>query len=75
MKITLEATGTIDTIQGTIPARIWTGTTEAGVPVKAWIAVIQPQTDDEKLLADFTGELRLMPVMRELVSFDIRMVT
>jgi hypothetical protein len=32
MKITLEATETIDTVQGKIPARIWTGTTDAGVP-------------------------------------------
>ena len=43
MKITLEATATVDTVAGKIPARIWEGTTESGVPVKAWIAVIQPQ--------------------------------
>ena len=74
MKITLEATGTVDTVGGTIPARIWQGTTESGVPVKAWIAVIQPQTDDEALLEQFGKELKEVPASRELTSFDIRLV-
>lgn len=43
MKITLQATATVDTVGGKIPARIWEGSTESGVPVKAWIAVIQPR--------------------------------
>jgi hypothetical protein len=44
-------------------------------PVRAWIVVIQPQTDDEQLLADFTRALKLIPVRRELASFDLRLAT
>ena len=74
MKITVEATSTIDTIDGKIQARIWSGTTESGVPVKVWIAAIQPQTDDETALAQFGQDLREVPGNRQLTSFDIRMV-
>jgi hypothetical protein len=74
MKITLEATSTVDTIDGKVQARIWTGATETGVPVKAWIALIQPQTHDETALSEFGRELGAVPASRELVSFDIRMI-
>lgn len=74
MKITLEPTATIDTVAGKIPARIWEGTTDAGVPVKAWVAVIQPQTHDPDVLAEFERWLKEVPAKRELTSFDIRLV-
>lgn len=74
MKITLEPTATVDTIQGKVQARIWVGATEGGIPVKAWIAVIQPQTHDEAALAEFGRLMKEVPASRELVSFDIRMV-
>lgn len=74
MKLTIEATATVDTVGGKIPARIWTGTTESGIPIKAWIALIQPQTHDETALAEFAREMKEVPASRELVSFDIRMV-
>jgi hypothetical protein len=73
MKLTLEPTATIDTIGRTISARIWEGHTDTGVPVKAWIAVVQPQTDDEALLAAFAQRLKEVPASRELTSFDIRL--
>ena len=74
MRITLEATATVDTVQGKVPARIWVGQTESGVPVKAWIAVIQPQTHDETALAEFAREMKEVPAKRELSTFDIRLV-
>lgn len=74
MQVTLRATGIVDTVAGKVPARIWEGTTAEGVPVKAWIAVIQPQTDDPALLEQFGAELREVPATRELVSFDVRML-
>jgi hypothetical protein len=74
MKITLEPTATIDTIEGKIPARIWIGHTESGIPVKVWIAVIQPQTHDEAQLAEFGRLLKEVPAKRELSTFDIRLV-
>lgn len=74
MKLTLTPTATVDTVDGKIPARIWEGTTDAGVPVKAWIALIQPQTDDEALLVAFDEELKEVPAIRELTSLNIRLV-
>ena len=74
MEITLRATGQVDTIGGRIQARIWEGTTESGVPVRAWIAVIQPQTHDEAQLATFDAELKSVPYERRLASFDMRLV-
>jgi hypothetical protein len=73
MRITLDATDTVDTIDGKIQARIWQGTTDAGVAVKAWIVVIQPQTHDLESLAAFDAELKLIPAARRLVSFDLRL--
>jgi hypothetical protein len=73
VKVTLEATSTVDTVGGKIPARIWVGATESGIPVKAWLAVIRAETDDETALAEFDRELRSVPASREFVSFDIRM--
>jgi hypothetical protein len=74
MRITIEAIETIDTVQGLIPARIWIGQTDSGVPVKAWLAVIQPQTDDPALLESFALELKQVPMTRQLTSFDLRLV-
>ncbi len=73
MKVVLEATATVDTVGGKISARIWEGTTDAGIPVKAWIAVIQPQTHDEAALTEFAKALKEVPAKRELTSFDIRL--
>lgn len=74
MKLALEPTDRIERVEGT-PCRVWTGTTEAGTPVLAWIAILQPQTHDPDQLAAFDAALRDMPYRRELVSFDYRMVS
>ncbi|MCJ2069624.1 hypothetical protein MKK75_12630 [Methylobacterium sp. J-030] len=73
MKLTLEPTDRIEDVRGT-PCRVWSGTTDAGTPVLAWIPAVQPQTHDPDELAAFEAELRKMPYRRELVSFDLRMV-
>lgn len=74
MKITLQPTGDFERVEGT-PCRVWTGETDAGVPIKAWVAIVQPQTHDEAQLAAFEATLKEMPYRRELVSFDHRMVS
>ena len=74
MKLNLEPTGRIETVEGT-PCRIWTGTTDGGVPVHAYIAVIQPQTHDPDAIATFEAALEEVPYERHLVSFDLRMAT
>lgn len=73
MKLTLEPTDRVETVQDT-PCRVWSGTTDTGTPVLAWIPTVQPQTHDPDELAAFEAALREMPYRRELVSFDLRMV-
>ncbi len=72
MKLTLEPTATLDTVQG-VPCRQWKGTTEDGIEVIAWIATVQPQTHDAEKLKAFEQQLKDMPYRRELVSFDVRL--
>ena len=74
MKLTLEPTGRIETINGQ-PHRVWQGSDADGTPVFAWIRTVQPQTHDERRLAAFDAALKALPQpLRELVSFDLRMV-
>lgn len=74
MKLAIDATAVFETVQGT-PCRVWEGRTEDGTPVKAWVAILQPQTHDPERLAAFEAALREMPYRRELVSLDMRMAT
>lgn len=73
MKLTLGPTGIIEPVNGQ-PHRIWQGQTDKGVPVKAWIITVQPQTHDAEALADFERELREVKAERRLVSMDMRVV-
>ncbi len=74
MKLTLEPTPTIQSIDGT-PCRLWTGTTETGIPVHAYIRCVSPQTHDAEAKAQFGRELRELPVPRRSgMSFDIRFI-
>ncbi|WP_449255155.1 hypothetical protein [Bosea sp. (in: a-proteobacteria)] len=74
MKLTLEPTGIIETVEGT-PCRLWTGADENGTPVHAYVATMQPQTHDPERLAAFAAALEEVPLVRQLVYFDIRMAT
>lgn len=60
MKLVLESTTTVTelvTHDGTVPARVWEGHTEDGVPVLAWITRVSPQTHDPDAEAAFAREL------------------
>jgi hypothetical protein len=57
MKITIESTARVVTLNGVIPARVWQGATEAGVPVVCFLTRISPQTDDPAAIAVFDAEL------------------
>lgn len=74
MKLTLTPTAARETVQGT-PCRLWAGTTDDGVPVVAYVAVVLPQTHKPDALAAFDAALEAMPYERELVSFALRMAT
>jgi len=71
MKITVEATGQIQTVNGR-PARLWKGKTESGVEVRCWIALIEVRKDEDS--TQFERELREVKVERQLVSFDMRIL-
>jgi hypothetical protein len=73
MKITIEnTTKMVELSNGGagVPARVWEGTTEDGVPVYVYVTRISPQTEDvmalvtnatepEEVLVRFSRELRL----------------
>jgi hypothetical protein len=71
MKLSIEATGTIERVNGH-PARVWKGTTESGIEVTCWIPIIRVRRDADN--TQFERELREIEVNRELVSIDMRMV-
>lgn len=64
MKITIEPTDELFEAQILVPAdgpqlcRKWTGVTDDGVEVHAWILAVSPQTHDEGTALRFATELR-----------------
>jgi sulfopyruvate decarboxylase TPP-binding subunit len=71
MKLTIEATGTIERVHG-MPARVWQGRTESGIEVTCWIPIVRVRRDAD--CSEFERELKEIEVTRELVAFDMRMV-
>jgi hypothetical protein len=71
MKITVEATGKFETVNG-VQARLWKGKTESGIEVQCWIALVQVHKDQDQ--TEFLRELQAVKPERQLVSFDMRMV-
>lgn len=72
MKLTLEPTDRVHGIDGT-KCRLWKGTTEGGVPVHAYIAIVSPQTHDAAVAEIFAAELNAMPEPRVTgVTYDLR---
>jgi hypothetical protein len=74
MKLTLEPTDKIQSIDGS-PSRLWTGVTEKGVPVHAYIRCVSPQTHDAEANAEFSRALQELPKpRREGITFDMRFI-
>lgn len=71
MKVTLESTTQTTTVNG-VPARIWQGTTESGIPVSCLITRIAAHADND--LSQFEAELTECkePTMEGV--FPLRMV-
>lgn len=57
MKITIQNTDKVVELNG-VPARVWEGETESGVPVICHVSLISPQTHDQDANAQFERELR-----------------
>lgn len=77
MKVTLEQTTKIvelRTATGVVPARIWEGVTDSGIPVHAFITRIAVHKDQDQ--ADFERELREQRAPTPLVDevYPARMV-
>lgn len=72
MKLTIEPTNDFERVDGRM-CRVWIGTDENGTPVRASIAVVQPQTHDAAQLASFDAELKALPRPgRRVVVTDLR---
>ena len=72
MKIELEPTADIQEVNGN-SCRIWEGKTDKGVPVKAWVATVSPQTHDEAVNAEFARELREVKGEYRAHAYDLRL--
>lgn len=57
MKITIQNTDKTVKLNG-LPARIWEGHTDSGVPVICYVSLISPQTHDAAVNMQFESELR-----------------
>ncbi|HLK38813.1 MAG TPA: hypothetical protein VKU41_18755 [Polyangiaceae bacterium] len=72
MKVTLESTDKVVTLDG-VPARVWQGHTERGVPCHAFIALVG--VDREADHAEFERDLVERATPRaELQAYPARMV-
>lgn len=59
MRVTLESTTKVVTLvteAGSVPARLWEGTTESGIPCHAFITRIAARSDSD--LSEFQRELQ-----------------
>jgi hypothetical protein len=60
MKLALTPTSVMQFIDG-VQCRRWTGVTDRGVAVHAYVAVIMPLTNDEAVLRDFEHAFQKLP--------------
>lgn len=75
MKVTLESTATITTVTVNgveVPARIWQGTTEKGVPCHAYVTRILVHKDHD--VGEFARDLQEHADLRpDLQGLDLRL--
>lgn len=72
MRITIESTEKIVTLNG-VPARVWQGETESGIPVHCFVTRIAVEADKD--CSQFERELQEHAAPRpEVTAIDPRMV-
>lgn len=77
MKIVLQSTAELVTFRSqgrSTPVRVWVGQTESGVPVRAFVASIQPQTHDPAAHAQFQRELEETEGAEQPLTIDLRFI-
>lgn len=65
MRITVESTDKIVTLNG-VPARVWEGKTERGVPIHCFITRIAVHNDEDH--SQFDAELKEQPAPKVALS-------
>jgi hypothetical protein len=74
MKITIENTANFAELDG-VPARIWEGETDTGIPVIAFVTRISPQTNDAAALERFAAELtEVRPPSAAVEAIPLRLI-
>ena len=72
MKIEIESTDKIVELNG-VPARIWDGKTDSGIPVHCFVTRISPQTNDN--IEQFEKELmETKAPSTAIASYPLRMI-
>lgn len=70
MKITIESTSVITTIEG-VKVRLWEGTTERGAPCKVFVRMIAAEIGREE---ELERELLELPQPAELRTLSLRQI-
>ena len=74
MKIEIENTNVIVAVDG-VPARVWEGKTESGVPVHVFVTRISPQSNEKSDIAIFEKELQETKAPSpEVRAYPLRMI-
>lgn len=72
MKIWLESTDKVVSVNG-VPARVWEGTTESGIPVHAFVTRIATLSDGD--LSQFEAELKkCRPPSADVEAIPLRLI-
>jgi hypothetical protein len=72
MKLQIESTDRVVTIDG-VPARVWEGTTESGIPCICFVTRVAVHNDHDS--SQFARELlEQRPPSPEAASFPLRMI-
>ena len=72
MKIEIQNTTKIVELNG-VPARVWEGTTESGIPVHCFVTRISPQSHEN--IEDFESELQeVSPPSAGVQAYPLSMI-
>jgi hypothetical protein len=72
MRITIESTSKVVTLNG-LPARIWEGKTDSGIPCHVYVTRIAVDRDDDS--AEFERELQEhKPPSEEIEAIPLRLI-
>jgi hypothetical protein len=75
VKLTIESTSTIVTINGNVQARVWQGKTEGGVPVELLVTRIAVPNSAPEEQERFARELREQPAPKAAEAvWPLRMI-